>query len=187
MSRSELYTFVVVLIHKSNAYKNLCESARANNIPLEITFTKKETHYECRASLGGLCFGAGQSFTKHLARKMAANDAMTKLIAQYPTIRIKNQFTHTYFPEKIQDEDWTNYVERSIWEYVRNPTIDVMLLSISNEEERKSLQELCFRYGYQSSYDNGLVYVTRKTDFVAIYFYLKTHENDSKYEIYADI
>jgi hypothetical protein len=187
MSRSELYTFVPAVFHKSNAYKNLYESARANNVKLTITFTKQEAGYECRVYLDEVCFGTGQSFTKHRARKIAANEAMTKLMTQYPSIRVKDLSSYTYCPEKMQNEDWLNYVERSTWEFILKPTIDVMLLSVFDDEQRKNLQELFFRNGYQSSYDNGLVRVTQKTNFVAIYLYLKTHKNDLKYEIYMDI
>jgi hypothetical protein len=187
MSRSELYTFIPVLLPKSTAYKNLCESAKAGNVELQISFIKNEAEYECSICLSGVCFGTGTSSSKHRAKKTAADDAMRKLMLQYPTIRVNNLWSNTYFRERMLDEDFTNYVDRSKWLFMNDPTIDMMLLRVTNDEERKSLQELCFHMGYQSSYGDGLVSVTRKKDYLAIYFYLKTHENHPKYEIYFDI
>lgn len=194
MDREQLYSFVSLLIDpKETKRQFLLRNCLLNN--LEPSFIYQETNegIHCTLVLGGIFFETTTELqsTKVKAKRLVIAKAADKLMKNYLKIEClqKNKLNTVMVTNK---ELTVDLMCVEVQNFALNPTLDMISFEIMKDEFRQTLQDIAFRYGFQSYTTLGpgdsiigpkkTVNIFRpKRDPQQIYLYLLHHGNTNDF------
>lgn len=193
MERENLYSFVSLITDPNEANRMfLTRNCILNN--LEPTFCMQETSngFHCTLILAGVLFATTsvEHSSKAKAKREVIDIAVDKLKKHYLKIELlqKNKLNAV----EVEKDLTVDIICEEMQNFAQNPTLDMISFEITKEEYRQTLQDLAFRYGFQSYASlaspivgqKRLVHVFRpKRDPQQIYLYLMNHNDSDFYRI----
>jgi len=184
--RECLYAFVLFQREFQTFLQTLKLSCKENAVSLNFYYeTISGQEILCDVYIGGTKFGSAISNKQAKAKSAAVQNTILTIKQFYPTVRELYTSIDTFTANKQFDECWDTCFQREIQFFVANPLYNaIMFENVLSEDNVKMIQENAFQLGFQSSYKNNIVTVTRRFDLIELYNYLRINGSTSKYIVY---
>ena len=176
-----MYTFVLLVIPNETKWTCLERNAKLNRVKMETKFENGRF----TIFMDGDQIGTGLGPKRAMAKKHAAEAAVTNLLLLYPSVHANNdaKVTYTAIRTTEAEESFLNFVIREFTTFYNNPTFDQMIVMTYNDDEIETVRRAAFEYGYHTYVHDGYVLVKRALDVIQLYKYLMQNGSVGKYYV----